>query len=104
MSEFSMPAIMRIHQLPAYELMMLKHLLLLSLTAPAVGAVDFVKDIQPILSERCYSCHGPNKQEAALRLDHKPSALKGGDSDWRSNRGMALIPFSCRPLRAGFQR
>lgn len=66
--------------------MMLKHLLLLSLTAPAVGAVDFVKDIQPILSERCYSCHGPNKQEAALRLDHKPSALKGGDF------GLAIKP------------
>jgi hypothetical protein len=51
----------------------------LSLSMPVWGAVDFVRDVQPILQERCHSCHGPNKQEAALRLDHKPSALKGGD-------------------------
>ncbi|MCA1963986.1 MAG: PSD1 and planctomycete cytochrome C domain-containing protein, partial [Prosthecobacter sp.] len=44
-----------------------------------LSAVDFVKDVQPILRERCYSCHGAGKQEAAFRLDHKPSALKGGD-------------------------
>lgn len=66
--------------------MMLKPLLLLSLAAPVAGAVDFVKDVQPIFSERCYSCHGPQKQEAALRLDHKPSALKGGDF------GLAIKP------------
>ena len=65
---------------------MLKPLLLLSLVATAAGAVDFVKDIQPILTERCHSCHGPHKQEAALRLDHKPSALKGGDF------GLAIKP------------
>ncbi|MBV6501110.1 MAG: hypothetical protein CJBNEKGG_03606 [Prosthecobacter sp.] len=44
-----------------------------------VMAVDFIKDVQPILREHCYSCHGSGKQEAAFRLDHKPSALKGGD-------------------------
>jgi hypothetical protein len=44
-----------------------------------VAAVDFVQDVQPILKERCYGCHGTQKQEAAFRLDHKPSALKGGD-------------------------
>ena len=65
---------------------MLKPLLLLSLTAHVAGALDFVKDIQPIFAERCYSCHGPHKQEAALRLDHKPSALKGGDF------GLAIKP------------
>jgi mono/diheme cytochrome c family protein len=42
--------------------------------------------VQPIFKEHCYSCHGPNKQEAAFRLDHKPSALKGGDF------GSAILP------------
>lgn len=58
---------------------MIKPLIFLSLTAPLAASVDFVRDVQPIFKEHCYSCHGPNKQEAALRLDHKPSALKGGD-------------------------
>jgi len=43
--------------------------------------VDFMKDIQPILSSRCYLCHGPGTQMAGLRLDFRESALKGGDSD-----------------------
>src|SRR5215469_3957171 len=31
-----------------------------ALPPPAKHSVDFVKDIQPILSDRCYSCHGPD--------------------------------------------
>lgn len=61
-------------------------LLFLLLAAPAPAAVDFVQDIQPIFSEHCYQCHGGHKQEAAFRLDHKPSALKGGDF------GLAILP------------
>ncbi|MDZ4401459.1 PSD1 and planctomycete cytochrome C domain-containing protein [Prosthecobacter sp.] len=56
------------------------------LASHAAAAVDFVKDIQPILSERCYQCHGSHKQEAAFRIDHKPSAMKGGDF------GIAIVP------------
>ena len=52
----------------------------------SAASVDFVKEVQPIFAEHCYSCHGSNKQEAAFRLDHKPSALKGGDF------GLAIKP------------
>ena len=31
--------------------------------------VDFARDIQPILSQNCVKCHGPDKQEKGLRLD-----------------------------------
>jgi mono/diheme cytochrome c family protein len=41
--------------------------------------VDFAKDIQPIFANNCYSCHGPKRQESALRLDQKAGAFKGGD-------------------------
>ena len=43
-------------------------------------AVDFQRDVQPILSKHCYSCHGAEKQKGGLRLDLKAMALTGGDA------------------------
>ncbi|MEO6809671.1 MAG: PSD1 and planctomycete cytochrome C domain-containing protein [Isosphaeraceae bacterium] len=42
--------------------------------------VDFARDVRPILVKNCYSCHGPQKHKAGLRLDRKAEALAGGDS------------------------
>ncbi|MDQ6632165.1 MAG: DUF1553 domain-containing protein [Verrucomicrobiota bacterium] len=56
------------------------------LPPPAQKQVSFIRDIQPIFSTRCYSCHGPEKQENDLRWDTKSTALKGGSS------GPAIIP------------
>ena len=33
-----------------------------------------------MLSERCFKCHGPEKQQGALRLDSRAAVLKGGDT------------------------
>lgn len=49
------------------------------LPAPASRPVDFVKDIQPLLADRCYSCHGPEKQKGELRWDSRTSAFKTGE-------------------------
>ena len=39
---------------------------------PAISRkVDFLKEIQPIFQSSCYSCHGPQRQMAGLRLDSK---------------------------------
>lgn len=40
------------------------------------GAVDFTRDIRPILSEHCFPCHGPNEasRKAGLNLLHLESA------------------------------
>ena len=43
-------------------------------------AVDYLRDIKPVLKERCYACHGALKQESTLRLDTAASILRGGES------------------------
>ncbi|MGI8966312.1 MAG: PSD1 and planctomycete cytochrome C domain-containing protein [Limisphaerales bacterium] len=50
-----------------------------SLPPAATRKIDFVKDIQPILKNNCYSCHGAEKQKGELRWDVKSLALKGGE-------------------------
>jgi hypothetical protein len=48
--------------------------------------VDYVQDVKPILSRRCYSCHGALKQKNDLRLDTADLAIKGGGA------GPAIVP------------
>ncbi len=44
--------------------------LLFPFTLPmTLAAVDYAKDIKPLLKERCVSCHGTVKQKGDLRLD-----------------------------------
>lgn len=47
--------------------------------ASSLLAVDYVKDIKPLLQERCYACHGALKQKAGLRMDTAAAMRQGGD-------------------------
>jgi len=49
------------------------------LPPPANRKIDFERDVQPILSQKCHSCHGDDVQQSGLRLDKRQNALRGGD-------------------------
>ncbi len=57
------------------------------LAADEAQPVDFNSEIRPLLSDRCYTCHGPDEEnrEADLRLDieeyAKESVIVPGDRD-----------------------
>ena len=57
----------------------------LALAANATAAVDFVKDVQPILEVHCTKCHGEDQKKGGLRLHTLADTLKGGDN------GTALV-------------
>lgn len=43
---------------------------------------DFVETIQPILAKYCFGCHGPDEQEASIRLDeYDPDIVDGFDTE-----------------------
>ena len=50
------------------------------------ATVDYLRDIKPLLSKRCYACHGVLKRTSGLRLDTAAFLRKGGDG------GPAIVP------------
>jgi WD40 repeat protein len=48
--------------------------------------VDYVRDIEPILTAKCMKCHGEKKPKSNYRLDGRETAIKGGDI------GAAIVP------------
>src|SRR5437762_14296124 len=65
----------------------------LAIFAPFIAAADntvrYRRDILPILSDRCFKCHGPDSatRKAGLRLDQSDAAKTALDS-----RATAIVP------------
>jgi hypothetical protein len=60
------------------------------LASPAglwAAGVDYLRDVKPLLRERCYACHGALKQKGDLRLDTVAAMLKGGSEAPAIQRG-----------------
>ncbi|MCB9885159.1 MAG: PSD1 domain-containing protein [Planctomycetes bacterium] len=62
--------------------------LLLPLPAQQPDDVRYGRDIRPLLSDRCFRCHGPDAgtRKADLRLDERDAALAARDE------GAAIVP------------
>lgn len=58
--------------------------LLLFLSIDSIATADETNELSKkavsLLRRECVSCHGPDKQEASLRLDSQPFLLLGGDN------------------------
>jgi len=73
-----MKRLMRRSLRPGIPLFALSYVLVVTIgAAPQGKTVEFNRDIRPILSETCFRCHGPdkNQRKAGLRLDLRESAL-----------------------------
>ena len=55
----------------------------------AVGKIEFNRDVRPILSNHCFTCHGPDSatRESGLRLDQREAAIAEADSGFQ-----AIVP------------
>jgi hypothetical protein len=51
---------------------------------PESSRIDFNRDIRPLLSDRCFRCHGPDsaKRKAKLRLDVADGVFKPLNAGW----------------------
>src|SRR3954465_331503 len=57
-----------------------------ALASPSYAAVDFDRQIAPVIEQNCLACHGSRKGNAGLRLNTREAALKGGWS------GKVVVP------------
>jgi mono/diheme cytochrome c family protein len=48
--------------------------------ADPAAPVDYLRDVKPILTQKCVGCHGADKQKGELRLDTAAAAIKGGNN------------------------
>jgi len=51
----------------------------LSPSLPAADKADYLRDVKPLLTARCISCHGALRQKGDLRLDAAQLLRQGGD-------------------------
>jgi hypothetical protein len=68
----------------------------LLLVPPALRAdtpADYLRQVKPLLAEKCFSCHGALQQKGSLRLDTVKAMRAGGDD------GPAVVPGQAETSR-----
>ena len=68
--------------------------------ATAADVSRYNRDIRPILSENCFSCHGPDRKarKGKLRLDVRDEAVKAGRSCPATQRRASSSDGSSRAM------
>ena len=76
--------------------------------AEATAVAEFRKDIQPILSEYCYDCHGEGEKKGGVAFDELKSdaALLNHDLWWKALKNVraGLMPPEKKPRPSPEQR
>ncbi len=78
-------------------------MVLVAATPAAVTAVEFKKDILPIIKESCYKCHGDGEKKAGVNLDESAieraigDTIVPGDLD-KSELYTSLLPDAGEPM------
>ncbi len=73
---------MTCRSLTFFSLALVVSAVVLATPAAAEEQIDFNQQIRPLLSDRCFACHGPDAEhrEGGFRLDVQASAFGPGDS------------------------
>src|SRR5205807_8514112 len=74
--------------------------------AAQTPTINYERDVRPILSNRCFGCHGPAQQQSGLRLDLRQNALRGGDYGpviVPGNSAESKLPLRLAGAEAGLQ-
>ena len=83
--------------MPLIRLLLVSALCCVPTAASAAEKVDFAHDVRPILSNRCFKCHGPAVQKAKLRLDSRDAATKAGAIVPGKPADSPLVQRICEP-------
>ena len=68
-----------------------------------IKAVDFNRDVRPILSDHCFKCHGPDGKEVKgnLRLSDAKDATRSRDGKFAINPGHSSSSYLMRRVGVG---
>lgn len=77
-----LPTVVRPHKLKATQKLIVTGTLLALGVAASAEDVNFSRDVLPLLSDRCFHCHGPDEEnrKADLRLDLESQAKVDSDA------------------------
>jgi hypothetical protein len=65
----------------------------------SAAPVDYLREVKPLLAERCYQCHAASQQKGKLRLDTAASALQGGENGPAVKRGRSAESLIIQAVR-----
>lgn len=70
-------------------------------------AVDFRRDVMPLFEASCIGCHGPKKQRAKFRVDHREDFFAPGDvkplivpGNWEKSRLSAIVTGKVKEMKS----